>query len=668
MPKNKLILVVNSLLILATLTAYSQVGNHGFVNFDDDIYITQNPSIHDGITVQGLYWAFTTGHAANWHPLTWMSHMLDIQIFGLNPRGHHLTNLLFHVANVLLLFFVLNNMTKALWRSAFVAALFALHPLHVESVAWISERKDVLSTFFWMLTLVAYNRYAGTPRLRNYLAVIAVFALGLMAKPMLVTLPFVLVLLDYWPLRRFAGSKAAQSIPAAAQNCVPATRRKRKAGKPAPATGIEAPNPAAAAFHRPAGRPLVVEKIPLLVLAAFSCAATYIAQNKGGTVASTEVFTLGLRLTNAFVSYVIYIVKTVWPENLAVFYPHPGFLPLWRILGAALFLIVVTFSVILKGRRFPYLPVGWLWFTGTLVPVIGVVQVGTQALADRYTYIPSIGLFIMAAWGIPEIFRQRSHAKNILAACAALCLLCLAILTRTQVGYWRDNISLFDHAVNVTTNNGAMYNNRGNALHSVGKNDQAIRDFDRAIEITPRFAEAYNGRGLARKSMGDYVRAVEDFDKAIEINPSFVEAYNNRGLTRNIVGNYSQAVEDFDRAIQINPEMAPVYNNRGNARDCMGDHARAIEDYDRAIAINPQYADAFNNRGIAYDGMDNHMQAIEDFNRAIAINPDYAEAYYNRGSVQASLGNEEQAIQDMKTAAGLGFERAGDFLKQRKVD
>ena len=400
MSKNRQILTVNILLAALTLAAYWQVGNNGFVNFDDDVYVSLNRHIHNGITIDGLRWAFTAGYASNWHPLTWISHMLDIQFFGPAPHWPHLVNLLFHIANVLLLFFVLRRMTAALWQSALVAALFALHPLHVESVAWIAERKDVLSTFFLMLTLAAYGQYAGKPSYRWYLAVILFFALGLMAKPMLVTLPFVLLLLDYWPLERLLQNKPQPVVPTQLSPA-PGHRKKGKAARRPVKVAVEIEKPAVNRSQWELIRPLLLEKIPLVVLTIFSCAFTYIAQKEGGAFAPIEIYTFRIRIGNALVSYLRYIAKTVWPANLAVLYPHPGLVPLWQVFGAALCLIALTLIVIRTARRFPYLAVGWLWFCGTLVPVIGIVQVGGQAMADRYTYIPSIGLFIMAAWGIP---------------------------------------------------------------------------------------------------------------------------------------------------------------------------------------------------------------------------------------------------------------------------
>ena len=714
MTKNKQILAIYLFLAVITVSAFRQVVNHEFVYYDDGEYVTENRHIHKGVTIEGLRWAFTTRHAANWHPLTWISHMLDIQVFGLKPQGHHLTNLLFHTANVLLFFFVLHRMTKRLWQSAFVAALFALHPLHVESVAWVAERKDVLSTFFWMLTLVAYSYYAKRPNFKNCLVVIVLFALGLMAKPMLVTLPFVLLLLDYWPLDRFGGSsfkcgelnqqpaKTVQAIRKGEVIPVPVHKKKAKAGKGMPIeTRVEMEEPAKLKFEWASARSLVLEKIPLFILTALSCVVTYIAQKEAGAVASIEVYTPDIRIANAFVSYFLYIVKTIWPDNLDVFYPHPGLLPLWQALGAAVFLAAITYAVVRAAKRFSYLPVGWLWFIGTLVPTIGIVQVGSQAMADRYMYIPSIGLFIMAAWGIPEFYKKRRYGREIVATSSALCLLCAFILTRTQVGYWRNSMALFDHALSITKNNVPIYSNRGNAFLLLGDRTRAIEDFNRAIEINPQFAAAYNGRGLAYNSMGDFTRALEDFDRAVKINPRFAAAYNGRGLAYSRMGNfsraledfdraveidpssaelynnrglaycrmgkYSRAIEDFDRAIQVNSNMEAAYDNRGSAWEELGDHFRAVEDFNRAIEINPGDVDAYTNRGIIYNTMGNYIHAVEDFSRAIAINPRYARAYFNRGSAQGSLGNQMQSMEDLQTAAKFGSQDAGTFLKSQGI-
>jgi protein O-mannosyl-transferase len=634
MPKSKYVVTVYLLLVLTTLAAYWQIGNHGFIDWDDIVYITENGHIRNGITLEGLRWAFTTNCAANWHPLTWVSHMLDVQFFGLNPGWHHITSLLFHIANVLLLFFVLHRMTKAFWQSAFVAVLFALHPLHVESVAWAAERKDVLAALFWMLTLAAYGCYAENPRLKSYLAVMLFLALGLMAKPMLVTLPFVLLLLDYWPLERFRDGKAARRYRAESISTVPVRKKKGKTGKQAPKTVIEIENPANGGFRWALVRPLLLEKIPLLVLTILSCVATYIAQSSVGAVASVQALTPDMRLANAFVSYIVYIAKTIWPDNLAVFYPHPGSWPVWEVSGAVLILAVVTFAVIRTRKIFPFLPVGWLWFTGTLVPVIGIVQVGSQAMADRYTYIPSIGLFIMAAWGIPEALKKLRYKKQVLVASSAVCLACIFALTWIQAGYWRDSITLYDHALSITKNNYSIHNNRGLVLEHLGYHVEAMADFDRAIEIYPRFSEAYTNRGIVYKSLGNFARAVEDFTRAIEFDPKNAEAYTNRGSAHMVLGN----------------------------------RAQALEDYSSAIAVEPQYTPAYFNRGIFYQYSQMYPQAVEDYDKAISINPGYAKAYFNRGMIYNALGRESEAIKDIKTAARLGSEKAGGFLQSRGLN
>jgi len=676
MLKYKCVLIINLFLILVTLTAFWQVGNHGFVDYDDNQYITENSPIQSGLTARGIHWAFTTGHAANWHPLTWISHMLDIQLFGLKPQRHHLTNLLFHIANVLLLFFALRRMTKALWQSAFVAALFALHPLHVESVAWVAERKDVLSTFFFMLTLIAYHYYTTRRDLKSYLAVIICFALGLMAKPMLVTLPFLLLLLDYWPIARFRESQSVQPTPKEENSPVSMRKKKGKAGKRTPKIIVEMETPGSNTLQWASIRPLILEKIPLFGFTILSCTATYIVQKTGTAVGSLEFYTPVMRISNAFVSYLIYITKMVWPDDLAVFYPYPGLPPLPQVLGAALLLIVVTFAVFRAARRFPYLPVGWLWFTGTLIPVIGIVQVGSQAMADRYTYVPSIGLFIIAAWGIPEVFRKRRHGKAVLAVSAALCLLCLLVLTRTQVGYWQDSITLFDHALNVTKDNYYIRNVLGDARYRIGDHRQAIEDYGKAIEINPRNIDSYNNRGKAYNLLGDNIRAIEDYDRVININPRYAEAYFNRGNAFSSMLTYNSAIKDFDMAIEINPRYAQAYNNRGTCYMALGNSAQAMKDYHKAIDIDPNYSDAYCNLGIYYKISGDYQRAIDYFNKSVLINPEHIKTYFNRGIAYAELDDHMRAVNDFSKTIelnskysnayfnrGLSYTGLGDHMK-----
>ncbi len=678
-------------LTAAAMTAFWHLSQCDFINYDDRLYVTGNTHVKSGITIGSIQWAFTTGHSANWHPVTWMSHMLDVQLFGLKPRWHHLTNLLFHIANTLLLFFVFNRMTKETWKSAFVAALFALHPLHVESVAWVSERKDVLSTFFWMLTMAAYISYVEhrtedgrreailspsfvlrpPASVLRYSAVLIFFALGLMAKPMLVTLPFVLLLLDYWPLRRVQvagsreqGARSEKQNPKLGQGPHSANKRKlpkkptdqvstQSSVRTCPGLGGSPPSSAL--------RPLLREKIPLFTLAALSCIVTFIVQQKGGAVKSIQGFPLGVRIANAIVSYIIYMGKTVWPTNLAVYYPHPGLWPLWQVLGAVLLLGAVTLTVIWTANRFPYLTVGWLWFTGTLVPVIGIVQVGTQGMADRYTYAPLIGLFIMAAWGIPELLKKWRYRKETLFALSSLLLLSLFIVTRTQVGYWRNNITLYDHSLKVASPSDVIYCNRGVAYYDLGNHRQAISDYERAIEIYPQSTDSYYNRGMAYAKLGNHRQAISDYNRAIEIYPEYAAAYGNRGTSYFKLGEYRQAVSDFDRATEINHELAWAYNGRGMAYGKLGDQRQALSDFDRAIEINPEYAEPYNNRGVVYDMLGNNRKAISDYDRAVEIDPDYADAYYNRGVAYAELGDHRQAISDYDKAIEINPDYADAY-------
>jgi uncharacterized membrane protein YqjE len=543
MATKKRLLIICLLLIIATFMAFWQVTRCDFTNFDDPEYVTDNGQVQDGLTVEGILWACTTGHAANWHPLTWISHMVDVELFGLQPGWHHLTSLLFHLASTLLLFLVLHRMTQALWRSAFVAALFALHPLHVESVAWVAERKDVLSTFFWMLTMGLYVSYVAKPGLRRYLTLALCFALGLLAKPMLVTLPFVLLLLDYWPLQRLDQKKPPQK---------PLSRDKKK-GK----SGIPpAKAPVQPVDHWPLIRPLLTEKIPLFVLALLSSIVTYLVQQHGGAVRSLEALPPSARIANAFVSYSTYMVKMFWPTNLAVFYPHPGWWPLWQVLGSVVLLIAITVLAIRGAKKRPYVAVGWLWYVGTLVPVIGVVQVGMQAMADRFTYIPLVGLFIIVAWAVPELLEKWPYRKEALIVLSALCLLCLFPVTWRQVGYWRNSIALYDHTLEVTNDNSLIHNDRGTVYTNLGKYTQAITDFNSAIEISPRYGQAYYNRGTVYTNLGKYTQAITDFNSAIELNPRYAEAYNNRGAAYGSLGNREHAIDDIRTAARLGHEGA----------------------------------------------------------------------------------------------------------------
>ena len=661
-----------ALAILTVITFWS-LKDCGFINLDDNIYVYENASVQSGLNWNSIGQAFSSEltKVGHWHPLTWLSWMLDYQIFGLNPQGFHLINLLFHVMNTLLLFLILRRMTKKLWPSAFVAALFAIHPLHVESVAWIAERKDVLSTFFWMLTLGAYSYYVESPGFRRYCFVFLFFALGLLAKPMLVTLPFVLLLLDYWPLRRFQERRPDHKVQTEESKLLTSDKQKKKSKKNDVVTvkeTLEVKKPAEPEYKWSLIYPLLREKVPLFVLVILSSLATYMAAQSAGAVTSIEKLPLGVRIGNAFISYIAYIGKMIWPSNLAVFYPYPKGLILWQVIGSVLLLIAITLVVIWRAKKSPYLATGWLWYAGTLVPVIGIVQAGVQAMADRYTYISLIGLFIMVAWGLPELLKKWKYRKEILFTASALIILCLSIITWTQVGYWQNSISLFDHTLKVTDNNWFTYSSRGNTYYDLGNYQQAIEDYDRAIEIKPGYAEAYSNRGIAYHKLGNYKHAIADLSRAIEIKPGYAMAYNNRGNAYNVLGNYSQAIEDYGRAIEIKPGYAEAYYNRGTSYNSIGNYQQAIADLKRAIEIKPVYPEAYINRGFAYKGLGNYQQAIEDYGRAIDTKPDYAYAYLNRSAAYARLGKNDMAVNDLKTAAKLGDENAKKLLRSKGIN
>lgn len=514
-------------LAVAIVASYGPIDGAAFINFDDHEYVYENAHVISGLTWENVAWAFTTTHLANWHPLTWLSHMLDCELFGLDAGAHHRTNLLLHIANTLLLFFVLREATRSPWRSAFVAALFALHPLHVESVAWVSERKDVLSTFFWMLTIGSYLRYARAPSVVTYLPVVLFFALGLMSKPMLVTLPFTLLLFDFWPLRRIEIGRSSVATGAA--------RRKLSA--------------------------LVREKVPLLLLSGISSAVTFWVQRNRGAVRSLEELPFDARAANATISYVRYIFKMFWPEGLAIHYPHPGFPSLWALALAAALLVAISLLVLRTARGRPALVVGWLWYVGTILPVIGLVQVGSQAMADRYTYVPLIGLFIMLAWGIPEPAADGRRAKLAVAVGAAASLTALSLLTRMQVGYWQDSIRLFEHALEVTRGNVRAHTNLGLALGKEGRLADAMTQHEATLRIDPSHETALYEMGILFERMGRMQEATRAYAEAVRLHPDHVRARNNLAALLFRSGRIEAAVAQLREAQRVDPSDALVRGN-----------------------------------------------------------------------------------------------------------
>jgi len=560
------------LLAVATLAVYAQVVGHEFVNFDDPEYVSGNPYVRAGFTRAGLSWAFTTGHAGNWHPLTWLSHMLDCQLYGLRPGAHHLTNVLLHTANTLLLFALLRGMSGALWPSAAVASLFALHPLHVESVAWVAERKDVLSTLFWMLTLLAYWRYARQSSLRHYLLVLVLLALGLMAKPMLVTLPFVMLLLDVWPLGR---QPLARSRSAPEGTNAPRVERSARRQDAPPRRD-----------PRPSGLRLFLEKVPFLVLAVASSVVTFAVQLGGGAVEPVDTLPFKARVANALVSYAGYLRKMIHPAGLVIFYPQVP-LPAWQVAGAGLALVAVSVLVIWLAPRQPWLMVGWLWYAVTLLPVIGLVQVGAQAMADRYTYVPLIGPFIMLAWSAAELGRRRPRWRAMAAAAIAIVLAGCAAATGLQVRYWRSSMTLFEHAVDVIPDNYVAQLQLGNALAEQGRLDDAIARYGAALRVKPDLAKAHGNLGAVLAQQGKLDRAVAHYAEALRLNPDLPETHNNLGAALAGQGRIEEAIAHYENALRLKPGYPDAHANLGLALAAQGKIDLAIAHYAEALRLNP---------------------------------------------------------------------------------
>ena len=555
-------------LAAAIFVVYAAVLRFGFVSYDDPVYLATNPNVRDGITASGIVWAFTRSFAGNWYPLTWISHMLDCQLFGLDASGHHFTNLLLHTAATLLLFAVLKRITHARWPSAFVAALFAIHPLHVESVAWIAERKDVLSAFFWMATLWTYSRYVERPGRARYLWTLVAFALGLMAKPMLVTLPVILMLLDYWPFAR--------------------------------------------------GRRLK-EKLPFFALSAGVSVITYLAHAQAKAVLSLETTPAALRIENALVSYAVYIGKMFWPSGLAVFYPYPKERLTIAAACAALALVAVTIAA----RRRPYLLVGWLWFLVTLAPVIGLIQAGLQARADRYMYLPMIGLAIMIAWGGAELLHSRPQAQIALAAAA---LVACSAVTWTQVAYWQDGVTLFQRAVDVTGDNYVARFNLAHDLRERGDTGGAIRQLQEAVRIQPDSGFAHNELGELLGKQGQLDEALVQLRQAEVSLPDDAALHYRLGILLGTAGHAQQAADELSQSIRLDPNNADAHRNLGISLAMMERLPEALAEFRTAVNLNPDDANARFNYGVALVNSGQTREAVEQLQEAVRLQPNFAEA------------------------------------------
>jgi tetratricopeptide (TPR) repeat protein len=601
-------ILVCLLLVIATAAVYWRLNSHQFINLDDDVYVYENATVRAGLTMHGFRWAITTFQAANWHPLTWLSHMLDVQLFGLKAGRHLYTNLALHILNSLLLFLALRRMTGAVWRSAFVAALFALHPLHVESVAWVSERKDVLSGLFFMLTLYAYAVYAeksdSWPR---YLLVIAGLLLGLTAKPMLVTMPFVLLLLDYWPLHRLQWNP---------------------------------PEGAKALFLK--ALPLIREKVPLFALIVASSVVTYMAQQHGGAVKSFSRFSLAERLVNVLAAYGIYLRKMLLPIDLAVYYPFEQSHPPAQLIATALVLFGTSTLTIFAARRYDYLRTGWLWYLGMLVPVIGFVQVGEQALADRYTYLPLIGLFVMVAWGVADLIKGWRYRRLIAALTAAAIVATLSVLTWRQVQRWRDNETLYGHTLAVTSNNYVILTNLGYALAKSGRRAEGIELLNEALQIEPGFFEAENSLGAALLQAKRPEEALPHFEIALSRNPDSAKVHSNMGAALGTLGRLDEAVAHLREALGLDPTYPNSSFNLGIILLTQKKNEEALQRLAEAVQLQPEGAETHNAYGYALLVEKRPAEAIEQFQIALNLNPNYAQAQKNLRNAQIQLGQQPQ--------------------------
>ena len=621
-------------LVLLTLIVYRPVSTYGFVNFDDGLYVTGNRHVQQGLTWQGFLWAWQANVASNWHPLTLLSHMLDCELFGLNARGHHLTSLLLHLANVWLLFEILRRMTRghagSVGASAFVAALFGIHPTHVESVAWIAERKDVLSGFFFLLTLGAWHRWTQAPpgkHLSRYLLVLLAFACALLSKPMVVTLPCVLLLLDIWPLGRLRAGEI-RSV------------RELWAGL----------------------RPLLVEKVPLFILSAASSAVTVHTQQ--GSLATLAAVSAGRRVGNALVSYLIYLGKMFWPAKLAAFYPLPGTVPLWKTLAAGALLAAVTALAVWRLRRQPYLAVGWLWFLGMLVPVIGLVQVGRQAMADRYTYLPSIGLFLAVAWGMAEVIARRRLPRMAVAGGALAVIAALSVAAHAQVKTWKDSLTLFRHAIEVTENNYLAHLNVAVALSRQGNEAEALRHFREVLRLQPNLADAHAALATGFRRWGRPAEALPYARRAVQLKPERAHFHHTLAMILGDLGRKDEAIAELRKAVERSPRLADARYGLGLLLQEKGRTDEALEHYRAALQANPDLADLYAPTATLLARKGELVEAVRLYQEAVRRRPTPS-AHFNLALTLERMGRKAEARRHYEQALALdpGLEAARQRLE-----
>ena len=603
-------ILIAVILLSLTITAYWGAPKCSFIGLDDPVYVTKNYWVQQGLTLGGVRWAFTTGVGGNWHPVTWLSHMTDVQLFGLSAPAHHIVNVVIHCLNVVLLFFLLHTLTGALWRCAFVAAIFALHPLHVESVAWVSERKDVLSTLFGLLTIWFYTAYARSSagskqRARNYLAALVAFALSLMSKPMLVTLPCLFLLADFWPLRRFRldGPDGGGSVPRLNGSLIAR---------------------------------LIVEKLPFIALTAASSIATVVAQRNAGAMPTLEQLPATVRAGNAPVAYVLYLAKTFWPHDLGILYPIEVW-PTWQIVLATVLLVIISTLAVCRAKRSPYLFTGWFWFVGLLVPVIGIVHVGSQSMADRYTYLPMVGILIVIAWGAVDV--SESRAFRILSrALAILAVTLCVVMTRQQLGYWQSSEMLFKHALSFTRKNVILQSTLAAEYIDQGRLDEAFALLTDAISARRDHAESWSNLGAIFGRKGKVEEAAECYAHALSLSPNNPEAQNNLGYLLLTHGKVPEAILHLEVALRYSPHFPEANYNMGNALYLQGQHAGAIRYYERAVQYKPSYAEAHSNLARAALGVGNLELAFAHAQVALELKPDLLAARHALGTVFLKQG------------------------------
>jgi len=591
------VILISVFLILCTFVVYEPVTKCDFIKFDDDTYITNNLHVRSGLSWKNVRWAFGFTEIVYWMPLSWLSHIIDCHLFDLKPGLHHLTSLLIHIANTILLFAVLNRMTGTFWPSAFTAALFALHPVNVDSVAWLAERKNLLSTFFWLLTMLTYVYYIRKPNVFRYLLMIVVFILGLLSKPMLITLPFVLLLLDYWPLGRMS----------------------RKAG-------------------------IIVEKLPLFAL---SAASMYLSSLSFKDPPHTRIMPMELRLANALVSYIKYILKLFWPTDLAILYPYPSYVPAWQSIGSLLLLICISAIVVLLMRKKPYLVTGWLWYTGTLVPVLGLVQIGLwPAMADRWLYVPSVGIFIMAVWGIYDLAGRRRAGKTLLTVLGVLVVLVLSIKTTFQLRYWRDSLTLFEHTLTITRDNYTMHNNYANVLGDLGRFDKALEQLNLSLKINPYSAEVHTNMGNVLVKVGKIDEAIKHYEKAIDLQPGFSEAHYNLAAALAKQGKTSRAVEEYLEALRLEPDNTDALSNLGFELAGQNKFDEAVKYYKKTLELEPHNIIAHGRLAMVLAGQGRIDEAIREIRIVLTASPRDAEMHRNLGILLERQGKISQAIEE----------------------